>query len=176
MAEELSTSHSLTSYCPSYTRWRRLPRHAARKQGRSRELVTDALLPGYVFVEVAGMADLREALSLDSVFGFISVAGDVCYARDADVEEIREAEASGIHNAKKRFRNNERKPTAAELLLEHIRQIFDASLCGASAEISDGPFKGKVGAVESVDRKSGRALLSVNGLSIGADASMLRLV
>lgn len=169
LAASLSADLSLEAYAPAYRHWRKLAKHVARREGRTRELVVAALLTGYLFVKVnmATNADILRLMEAKGVYGVISNSRGPCFARESDVEGMRAIEASGIHNVKVAA-SDVRKPVAkvTEEIRERLRALSLVDLVGKMVRLVDGPFTGLSGEVHDV--RGGYAHMRINQLSVAS--------
>ena len=182
----------IESYCPLHRRWRKLPKHIARKTGRTRELVTDALLTGYLFVLIEASKDLAETSASKDVFGFVKTSAGLCFARASDIEALREIERSGIHNANQSTKRPQglakgaaapvsmartAAPSAAATLAAMLARLGAMSLTdlnGKCVRLSSGPFAGVAGVVERVD-DFGDVKMTLNGFGLTAALAQVEL-
>lgn len=182
---------NIEAYSPLHRRWRKLAKHVARKLGYSRELVTDALISGYLFVRVETdtNADLSAVLEVKEVYGFISNMHGVCYARDTDIETLRQIEASGVHDRIEdgpdedavEVKAEEQAapvpvPTKAvtEALKESLAAMSLVDQVGRMVRINAGPLTGHVGKLEKV--VGGSVKIDLVALSVDASAECVELV
>ena len=144
LAQALSADHGLVSYCPMHRRWRSLPEHIARKTGKTRELVQDALLLGYIFVCVSGDEDLADMLAVKGVYGYVRTSSGACYAKDSDIEALKVAEASGKHDVRL-------KPAKALEAMKQAAAAIDLTdAVGRKVSIVKGPLTGLTAEVNRV--------------------------
>lgn len=149
LAHELSSEHSLEAYCPMHRRWRKLPKHIARKTGKSRELVQDALLLGYIFVRVDGESDLATLHGVKDVFGHVCTSSGPCFAREQDIHDLMAAEASGVHDVKLRAKHV--RPRKSLEAMQQVLQAIDLTdVLGRTIRLTKGPFSGLSGEVTEV--------------------------
>lgn len=176
LAASLHADHGIEAYAPAHRRWRKLAKHVARKEGRTRELVTDALLQGYLFVklDMSDNFDLSRLLKVKGVFGVISTIHGPCFARDADIEAMREIERSGVHDAKLRA-VHVRKPVAqiSEQVRERLSALSLTDIVGKVVRLAEGPFKGMRGEVTEV--RKGQAKIMVSAVSVQAPLEMISI-
>lgn len=132
-----------------YRRWRKLPKHVARKTGKSRELVQDALLLGYIFVRVDGESDLATLHGFKDVFGHVRTSSGPCFAREKDINDLMEAEASGVHDAKLRAKHV--RPRKSLEAMQQVLATMDLSdVLGRKVRLTKGPFSGLSGEVTEI--------------------------
>lgn len=132
-----------------YRRWRKLPKHVARKTGKSRELVQDALLLGYIFVRVDGERDLATLHGVKDVFGHIRTSSGPCFAREQDIHDLMAAEASGVHDAKLRAKHV--RPRKSLEAMQQVLATMDLSdVLGRNVRLTKGPFSEISGEVTEI--------------------------
>lgn len=174
LAASLSADLGIEAYTPAHRRWRKLAKHVARREGRTRELVVDALLTGYLFAKVnmTDNRDIARLLEVKGVYGLIGTSRGPCFAREQDVEAMRLLEASGVHDVKVRA-SDVRKPAASvtEELRKRLHAMSLIDLVGKVVCIIEGPFKGLCADVQDV--RNGFARLSTPNVSIEAPLSAL---
>jgi transcription antitermination factor NusG len=160
--------NGISTYLPMHVRWRKLPKHEARKQGVTRELVSSALIPGYLFVEVQTSYDIAATFGHKDVFGFISTRHGICFIKDEDIESLREAEASKVHDAKqKKLAVKAEAPAVIQVICpvrEKLKSMGLGSLMGQSIILSSGPFAGQTGTVSKDE-----------GLSVSVDIMSMKV-
>ena len=132
-----------------HRRWRKLPKHVARKTGKSRELVQDALLLGYIFVRVDDESDLAILHGVKDVFGHVRTSSGPCFAREQDIHDLMVAEASGVHDAKLRAKHV--KPRQSLEAMQKVLAKMDLSdVLGRTIRLTKGPFSGLSGKVTEI--------------------------
>ena len=132
-----------------HRRWRKLPKHIARKTGKSRELVSDALLLGYIFVRVDDESDLAILHGVKDVFGHVRTSSGPCFAREKDINDLMEAEASGVHDAKLRAKHV--RPRQKLEAMQQVLATMDLSdVLGRTIRLTKGPFSGLSGKVTEI--------------------------
>lgn len=140
---EMKTASGITEsglfecYCPTRKTWLRLPRHIAKKEGRSRRLIESPLLNGYVFgkVQYEDLDLFRLKLKFKELFGPMrSIAGNV-YARDEDVETLKALQSQGRFDA-----DNDSKSDLKMRVEDYV---------GRSVMVISGLFEGLEGEVVS---------------------------
>ena len=132
-----------------YRRWRKLPKHVARKTGKSRELVQDALLLGYIFVRVDGERDLATLHGVKDVFGHVRTSSGPCFAREQDIHDLMVAEASGVHDAKLRAKHV-RPRQSLEAMQKVLAKMDLSDVLGRTIRLTKGPFSGLSGKVTEI--------------------------
>ena len=169
-SELLGIAHD--TYCPVYKRWRKLPKHIARKLGKTRELITESLIPGYLFVSVSGPEQLAAVYKNKDVFDFVKTSTGVCYARDTDIQALRENEMSRKAGAStKRLADK-----AKEELQQQLASLVMADYRGKTVKLTAGPLQGRFGVVNDGDEQSGELKLVVEGWDVTAKVAQLELV
>lgn len=162
------------TYCPTYRRWRKLPKHIIRKTGRSRELITDSMIPGYLFVNVEDSHQLADVYGHKDVHGFVSTSLGVCFARDSDIESLRELEkerASGSSAQSKRSA----KQIQAEMQ-DKVQNLSMADIQGKMVKMKDGPLVGRVGFVMGTQGASNEVQIDIQGLNVTTKVDRVELV
>lgn len=169
LASEL-LSFTSDAYCPVYKRWRKLPRHIARKTGKSRELVVDALLPGYLFVQIQNDNQLAAAFAHKDVFDFVKTSTGVCYARASDIESLRDMERTKVHDE---------TPAPAlkvkQAMQERLALMTLADYQGKQVKLTAGPLQGRFGVVGGGDEATGELKLIVEGWDVTAKVAQVEL-
>ena len=169
LASELLNAVS-DAYCPVYKRWRKLPRHIIRKTGKSRELIIDALLPGYLFLKVEDQNQLAAAFHHKDVFDFVKTSSGVCYARSSDIESLRDMERSKIHDE---------TPAPAikvkQAMQERIALLSLSDYQGKQVKLTAGPLQGRFGLVNGGDEQAGELKLIVEGWDVTAKVAQVEL-
>lgn len=184
LAASLSADLGFDSYAPSYRRWRKLAKHVARKEGRTRELITDSLLLGYIFVrlDMSDNTDLAALLKVKGVYGVISNLRGPCYARDSDVESLRAIERSGIHDAKPRAAGVRRivevvvpasPKQVADAMRSRLENLNLVDMIGKVVSLTSGPFSGMCGKVAEV--RGDHAKIDLSMLSVTAPLRSISL-
>lgn len=162
------------TYCPTYRRWRKLPKHIIRKTGRTRELIVDSMTPGYMFVNVETSHQLADVYAHRDVYGFVSTSLGVCFARDSDIKRLRELEmelASGSSAQSKRSAKQIRKE-----LQEKIQNLSMADLEGKTVKMKDGPLVGRVGVVVGAQSSGNEVKIDMQGLEVTTKVDRIELV
>lgn len=184
LADEL-LSVDIQAYCPIHQRWRKLPRHLARKTGKSRELIKDALLTGYLFVLIETSEDLATVHACKDVFGFVRTTAGPCFARASDIEALKEIERSGVHDARPRSRKERVKEFEAEVsavcdsksqldaMQDRLAAMRLTDLSGKTVRLTSGALCGAKGEVERIEFNM--AHLRIGMLSVKADLSSIEL-
>lgn len=169
LASELLSAVS-DAYCPVYKRWRKLPRHIARKTGKTRELIVDALFTGYVFLKVESQNQLAAAFAHKDVFDFVKTSTGVCYARASDIETLREMERTKVHD---------QSPSPALKIKEAMQKVLSAMVLsdyeGKTVKLTAGPLQGRLGVVGGGDEQTGELKLIVEGWGVTAKVAQVEL-
>jgi len=187
LVSTLLDDHAIEAYCPLHKRWRKLPKHITRKTGKTRELITDALLTGYLFVKVETSGHLATVFGLKDVFGFVSTSAGPCFARASDIEALREIERSGIHDERRKTKaerikalelGSETKVEVApkstlDAMKEKLGSMVLVDLKGKTAKLVSGPLSGYTGTIERVDGDT--TTLRVGSIAMTASLSSLEL-
>ena len=177
ICEEVEQELGLSTYLPQFVRWRKLPKHLAKKQGKNKELVTSILLPCYAFIKVETVQCVTRIKAVRDVFGFISTDAGVCYARDEDIKALMMQEASGINNETEQGRKLRLARDAAKA---HDHGAFSLSLqdyTGKMVRLTSGPFEGVTGVVTYHKVKQDKLIVehSTTGISFTLDADQVEL-
>lgn len=166
VAAKIVESLGFESYCPQHSRWRKLPRHLARKEGRTRVLVRDALIPGYVFARVSRTEDIADVFGLKHVFGFVCTSSGPCFARDEVIDELRRTEQSGEFDVKPKIR--------VERMRQQVARLEMKDYAGKTVRLTNGPFAGLVGEVKRV--RGGELTLTCEAFEMVVSSSQIELV
>lgn len=84
------------AYAPAHRVWKRAFGHKARKLGKSGQMVSKPLLPGYVFFKAdLGLIGARKIVSTGEAICILTVNGMASVVRDQFIEAFRMGEASG---------------------------------------------------------------------------------
>lgn len=169
ISEELC-SLEIQSYFPMYKKWRKLPKHLAKKRGKLREIVSFPLLHGYMFTKVDSANSVRAILGTKDVYGFIRTANSICFARDNDIAEFRQAVESGKYDDTRTI-----EEARIDMLREKFNMINLFDLKGESVRITDGFFSGRNARVEEVSKNLREAKLEFNGAKIVVGLEQLQL-
>lgn len=177
LSAQVQEELGVESYCPVHRRWRKLPKHMARKQGCSRELVESALITGYLLVALERTEEAAEVRALDDVYGFIMNDQGICFARDADIELLRFVEASKIHDDRTKPLVAKREALQGGLssLLSRLGADSPGEVAGQPVVLSFGPLQGFKGTIKSLSADGSELSLLVNGLDVKADARHVEL-
>lgn len=166
VAKKIVETLGFESYCPMHSRWRKLPRHLARKEGRTRVLVRDALIPGYVFARVNTTEDIADVFGLKHVFGFVCTSYGPCFANDDVIDGLRKTEQSGEFDVKPKVR--------IERMRQQIAKLEMKDFAGKTVRLINGPFSGLVGEVKKV--QGGELTLSCESFEMVVSSSQIEIV
>jgi len=159
IACDLSDGYSIECYNPTISKWRKLPKHEAAKQGRSRALFSFPLLPGYLFVASQDDESLSRLLRTKHVYGVVRTSAGPCYARDCEIQILRKLE----------IQYNSSKPielTAFEVVAAKLSELSQAHLQGKQLRLISGPFEGLLATLLSSSVSKMQVGLTLNGKNI----------
>lgn len=159
IACDLSIGYSIPCYCPKISRWRKLPKHESAKQGRSRALFSSPLLPGYLFVSVQCDESLSRLLRTKNVYGVVRTSAGPCYARDCEIQALRELESQ--YNANKPSELN-----AFDFVAAKLSELVNAHLQGKHLRLISGPFEGLIATLRNSSVSKMQVGLTLNGKNI----------
>ena len=175
VCEEIGLSLGLQAYCPMFTRWRKLPKHIAKKRGKSKELIRTVLFPCYIFVRIETLACVSRVKSLRDVLGFISTGYGPCFASEEDVQALRSQETLGMNDETeqgRKLRNAERLRSMTETASKMELQ----DLTGCVVRLISGLFAGKVGSVLEHDRTDNVIKLDIGRIPVLVSAETAAVV
>lgn len=154
-------------FSPKHTKWRKLPKHRARKEGRTRELVVTELTPGYIFIRgtAAGIAAIVN--SHRYIVDIVRIGEDVCWARDGEMDAFRQACESGLFDdiQKQAEPKQEVKPVEPVEIPRDLQSFLNKFV-----KVKTGPLKGLTGRVKEV---RGKALLLDGQVKVALSASQV---
>jgi len=159
IACDLSDGYSIECYHPTISKWRKLPKHEAAKQGRSRALFSFPLLPGYLFVAAQDDESLSRLLRTKHVYGVVRTSAGPCYARDSEIQILRALEIE--YNS-----NNPAELTAFEVVAAKLKELVQAHLQGKQLKLVSGPFEGLLATLRSSSAAKMQVGLTLNGKNI----------
>jgi len=149
-------------------KWRKLAKHEAAKKGRSRELFSFALLPGYLFVSAQCDESLSRLLLTKHVYGVVRTSAGPCYAQDYEIQVLRDLEAE--------FDSN--RPTelsAFEVVAAKLSGLVQAHLQGKRLKLVSGPFEGLLATFRNSSAHKLEVGLTLNGKSITASLDSVEI-
>lgn len=175
VCEEIGSSLGLEAYCPMFARWRKLPKHIAKKRGKSKELIRTVLFPCYIFVKITSLECVTRIKGLRDVLSFISTGHGPCLASEEDVQALRYQESLGINDETekgRKLRNADRlrsmTETASKMELQDLK--------GCVVRMMSGLFAGKVGSVLQYDKTDNVVKLDIGRISVTVSAESVSVI
>lgn len=156
VASQFSDAFGEDCYCPMFRKWRKLPKHKIHILGRSRVLISTALLPGYFFLRSTVDYGAISKVHTKGFFGVLKAFDKPLFAKDGEIQALKSAEHRGVYDD-----------------LPESSAISPRTIVGMLIEMTSGPLSGERAKVVSQSKNSLR--VSVRGLEITLENSKYKL-